>query len=79
MTLKRRIQDKIVRDALRGPHWNAERASGRLSLLYVGDTVEINRTKEVSVIVGQNEIGDYVLKGHDPKWGFPPSALRKLK
>jgi len=67
-----------VRDAVQGPHFAAKRASGRFSLLNVGDTVEINRKKEVAVIVGQNEFGDYILEGYDPKWGFPASALRKL-
>jgi len=78
MTFRRRIQDKIVRDAVQGPHFAAKSTSGRFSLLNIGDTVQINRTKEVAVIVGQNEFEDYILEGHDPKWGFPPSALRKL-
>jgi hypothetical protein len=76
---KRGVQDKLVRDALHGSHWAAERIGESTSLLKIGDKVQINRTKEISVIVGLNKVGDYILAEHDPKWGFPASALRKLK
>jgi len=79
MAFKRRAKDKIVRDALQGPHWAARRATDRFLLLDVGDTVQINRTKKIAVIVGQNKFGDYILEGYDSKWGFPKSAIRKLK
>lgn len=79
MTRKRsHFSDKLARDALHGAHWTAHRVGDGRSKFKVGDSVRVNRTKEESVIIGINEIGDYLLEGYDPKYGFPASALQKL-